>query len=164
MNLKIFTREFLLDVFHYDKETGILFWKNHWHKNKRYLSGREAGCVYKDNNNYYKKITLGNKNQTVHQLIWFLETGKIPKMIDHIDGNGLNNRMSNLREVTNRENLQNRNCHRSGKLVGAHFHKKENCWMSKINIGYTQIFIGRFDTQEEAHQAYLKELKIRGLS
>lgn len=163
MTLELFTRDFLLSVFHYDRETGILFWKNHWHKNKTYLKGKEAGCIYKDHNNYYKKITLANKNQMVHQLIYFLETGEIPEVIDHIDGNGLNNRMSNLRNTTTRNNLQNTKSHRNGKLVGAHFHKKENRWRSAIYIDGVKITLGRFKTQIEAHQRYIKELKTRGL-
>ncbi len=163
MTLELFTRDFLLNIFRYDRETGLLFWKNHWHKNKLYLIGKEAGCIYKDHKNYYKKITLANKNQMVHQLIYFLETGEIPEVIDHIDGNGLNNRMSNLRNITTRKNLQNTKRHRNGKLVGAHFHKKENRWRSTINIQGTKITLGRFKTELEAHERYTQELKTRGL-
>ena len=46
--------------------------------------------------------------------------------------------MSNLRNVTVRQNLQNTKAHRKGKLVGAHFHKKENRWRSCIIINGVQ--------------------------
>lgn len=76
--------------------------------------------------------------------------------IDHINGNSLDNRKSNLRVVTTRENLQNKEDHRSGRLVGTTFKKKEKKWMSQIRFGKTRKFLGYFKTEHEANQAYLK--------
>jgi hypothetical protein len=76
--------------------------------------------------------------------------------IDHINGNSLDNRKSNLRIVTNRENSQNKKEHRSGRLVGATFIKNRKKWMAQIWLGKTHKFLGRFKTEHEAHQAYMK--------
>lgn len=163
MNKAPFTKEFLLQLFDYSPELGILIWKNHWCKNKLYLIGTEAGSIYEDNKIYYKKIKFNNTNYVLHKLIYFLETGIYPTLIDHIDGNGLNNRFSNLREVTFRKNSQNKKIHRYGKLLGASFHKRDQCWRSQIWIDNRKKHLGCFNSELEAHQRYIKELKIRGL-
>lgn len=158
-----FTREYLLQLFHYDRNRGILIWKYHWAKNKQYIIGREAGHIYKDCKVYYKKIYFNGKIYVLHQIIYFLETGKYPKIIDHIDGDGLNNKISNLREVTSRKNSQNRKIHREGKLLGASFHKRDQHWRSQIWIDGRKKHLGSFNTELEAHRAYVDYLKTRGL-
>ncbi len=75
--------------------------------------------------------------------------------IDHINGNSLDNRKSNLRTVTTRENTQNQKIHRSGKLVGTTFDKSTKKWMAQI-FDKKRKFLGRFETEHEAHQAYMK--------
>jgi hypothetical protein len=63
-------------------------------------------CVTKNRNTYYVHRTTCGKTETMHHAI----LGVPPKglMIDHINGNGLDNRKCNLRIVTNRENCQNK--------------------------------------------------------
>jgi hypothetical protein len=63
-------------------------------------------CVTKNRNTYYAHRTVRGKTETMHHAI----LGVPPKglMIDHINGNGLDNRECNLRIVTNRENCQNK--------------------------------------------------------
>lgn len=83
---------------------------------------------------------------------------------DHIDGNGLNNQKSNLRIVTNRQNSQNRkNIIKSSKYVGVYWDKISNKWKSQIRIN-KKIYIGSFDTELEAHNAYLNKLEEIGLT
>ena len=77
-------------------------------------------------------------------------------MVDHINGNSLDNRKENLRIVTNRENMLNTSVHRSGRLFGAIFHKKANKWMSQIRVKGIKKHLGMFKTEHEAHQAYIK--------
>lgn len=83
---------------------------------------------------------------------------KPPKghMVDHKNGNSLDNRKENLRIVTNRENMLNTSVHRSGRLFGAIFHKKANKWMSQIRVNKIKKHLGMFKTEHEAHQAYIK--------
>ena len=158
-----FTREFLLKHFYYCNLTGNLIWKSHWAGNKQYLINKIAGSIKKDGNIFYRDIIFNYKHYTVHRLIYFLETGKWPKTIDHIDGNGLNNKFTNLRELTCRQNAQNHYSHRKGKLVGASFDKTHQRWRSQITIGPKNIRLGCFNTELEAHERYMQELKTRGL-
>jgi hypothetical protein len=78
--------------------------------------------------------------------------------IDHIDGNGLNNCRSNLRIVTRRENMSNCKIHRNGKklskYIGVTFNKITNKWVAQIQIRSRRIYIGSFNTEEEARDAY----------
>lgn len=89
---------------------------------------------------------------TLEKILWFLD-------YDKDSGNPNNNRISNLRDVDNRANQQNRTAHRNGKLVGASFHKKNNKWVSKIVINKKGIYLGCFDTELEAHLRYVKEVE-----
>jgi len=81
---------------------------------------------------------------------------------DHIDGDGLNCRRENIRRVTRRVNLQNMECHRNGKLAGAH-PQKNGKWSATIQFGGNKNrirkFIGYFYSEIEAHQAYMNFCK-----
>ena len=146
--------------FHYDRENGKLYWKNHWDKSvrTRFLH-KEAGTVRLG----YRRIILGLKVYTVHRLIWFIENRSLPTMIDHINGDSLDNRIQNLRTSASRKNQQNQRRHREGKLVGASFHKASQTWRAVVKIEGKQIYLGLFNTELEAHQRYVQELKARGL-
>jgi hypothetical protein len=92
-----------------------------------------------------------------HSIIWVLSTGEdIPQgmEIDHINGNKIDNRIENLRLVTRRGNQQNQKRHRIGKLVGASYCKIQGNWESNIKIDKNKIFLGCYETEQEAHEAY----------
>lgn len=75
---------------------------------------------------------------------------------DHIDGNGLNNRRDNLRLSTKTQN--SRNCRLSSKntsgFKGVHYRPDKRKWDAKISVNNKTIFLGYFDTPEEASDAY----------
>ena len=77
-------------------------------------------------------------------------------MVDHVNGNSLDNRKSNLRIVTNRENQQNRKTHRSGRMLGCCYHKSPKKWRARILVNGHSKHLGYFKTEHEAHQAYLE--------
>lgn len=81
---------------------------------------------------------------------------------DHIDHNGLNNCKSNLRNVTHRQNGQNRGEDKSSKYAGVSWHKVSMKWSARIRINKKRKYLGYFDTELEAHHAYLNELKEIG--
>jgi hypothetical protein len=72
--------------------------------------------------------------------------------LDHRDGDVGNNRIENLREATRREQMQNM---RPGKR-GTSYDGRDNRWNAYIGLDGKRIHLGRFDTEETAHQAYLK--------
>lgn len=75
--------------------------------------------------------------------------------IDHINGNTLDNRRSNLRICTARENSCNKEAHRSGKMVGT-YKTKSGKFAAQIKIEGRLKYIGSYRTEYEAHQAYLE--------
>ncbi len=154
--MKTITREEILWFFEYDRPNGKLYWKNHWYKGVRTrLLGLEAG---RTNDIGYRIILLDGVYHLTHRLIYFLETNLLPENVDHINGDTLDNRFCNLRAASRRKNLSNSYRHRTGKLVGTSFRKKEQCWYSRIRIDKKLIHIGAFETEIEAHQAYMKRL------
>lgn len=110
----------------------------------------------------YCHVRFHNRTSSYHVIVWILANGDIPegKMIDHIDGNRINNNINNLRLVTNRENCQNQTIHRNGHLVGACFDKNANKWRSRVVIDGVQKNLGLFDTELEAHNKYCEALKL----
>jgi hypothetical protein len=82
-------------------------------------------------------------------------TGKFPEQeIDHIDGDGTNNRWENLREATRAQN--NANCRGYNKCGIKGVYQRGPSWIAQISPnGGRSIHLGCFRTPEEAHAAYL---------
>jgi len=79
-------------------------------------------------------------------------------VVDHINGNGLDNRKFNLRICTQQQNVQNSRS--KGKFKGAYDSKEKNRkkrWISKIGLNGKTIHIGHFKTEKEAARAYDKK-------
>ena len=80
-------------------------------------------------------------------------------VVDHIDGDGLNNRRSNLRVVSRAENAKNltgvRSNNTSGYMGVNYEPRYRNKWVATIYVNYKKHIVGRFPTAEEAHQARL---------
>ncbi len=106
-------------------------------------------------NTYYYKVSFRGIEHQYHRIVWVLSTGKdIPEgmWLDHINGDIHDNRIENLRLVTSRENAQNRNAHRDGKLVGSSY--KHNRYSCRIRFGADTVLFGGFLTAEEAELIY----------
>jgi len=103
---KLITQKYLKSLFDYDLKTGIF-------TNKR---GKRVGHIVSTKTEHLKywKIYvnvpgIGPKKMAAHRLAWLYVYGNFPiNEIDHIDRNGLNNSISNLRDVTRVENCANR--------------------------------------------------------
>ena len=126
--------------------------------NYNYTNGKWTVVNNKKNHTEgYCYVGFNGTKVLYHVIIWILSTGKdIPQgmEIDHINGNKIDNRIENLRLVTNRQNQQNRKKHRAGRLVGASYRKGYNDWQSHIAIDKNKIFLGCYKTEQEAHEAY----------
>lgn len=92
-----------------------------------------------------------------HRLMWFWVHGVWPpEMIDHINGNTSDNRIENLRAVSNAVNLQNRRkASAVNKLgfLGVHFARGR--YRASLGVDGKTMNLGRFKTPEEAQEAYL---------
>lgn len=101
------------DAFAYEPATGRLLWAVS--RAARCAVGQEAGSVKTDGR--YRTVVLNGKRLYVHRLVWEIVNGPIPDglCIDHIDGDGLNNRIDNLRVVTLSANQRNRAVNKTSK-------------------------------------------------
>ena len=160
---------FLAECFDYSPDIGALTWKarprTHFlteSKWKRHLSldvGREAGTL---NTHGYRvvRLTYGGSAGLfpVHRVIWTLLNATDASVVDHINGDRSDNRLTNLRELSQSENVRKKAPAKDG-LRGAHFDKARGKWLSQIRVDGSQQFLGRFDTEQEAHEAYLTRLQ-----
>ncbi len=146
------TQERLKELLNYDPETGIFSWA----VSTTYgvVAGRRAGGKYAVG---YRYLSVDKRRYYEHRLAWLYVYGKWPEHeIDHIDGVRDNNAIRNLRDLTHAQNCQNiRKTGKSSGLLGAHFSKKMDCWTANIRVDGKVFYLGVFDTEEEAHAAYL---------
>jgi hypothetical protein len=146
------TQEELKELLDYNPEIGVFIWKVS--NSNRISKGSVAGC---SNSLGYITISVKGKQYYAHRLAWLYVYGEWPKgQIDHINGNRSDNRIENLRNITQRENCQNWGIHREGKLVGSYFNKDSQMWYSQIRIEGVRYNVGSFKTLEEANVKYLQ--------
>lgn len=127
--------------------------------------------AHKDRSKYYAKTHIYKKNGkrttlAMHRLILELAGFDIKnKLTDHKNGDGLDNRLKNLRVATRSQNRvnSNKNKNNSSGYKGVFWHKSENKWISNIRIKGKTIHIGYFNSKEEAARAFDKEsIKYHG--
>lgn len=142
-------RRKLIEFLDYNPETGLFTWKVRYGSA---VKGQIAGCLAHD-----KSIVLRFQKilHRAHRLAWLYVHGSWPKgEIDHVNGNPADNRISNLRDCSRRENTRNVRTHRdtASGLKGAYRDKKR--WTSRICIDGKNVHLGMFDTAEDAAKAY----------
>lgn len=100
-----------------------------------------------------KKYAIKTGGKTMHRLI--MQTPKGMET-DHINGNGLDNRRSNLRICANFQNQMNRKIGKNNTsgFKGVYWDKKNNEWYSSIMFNYKSYYLGRFNERIEAAKAY----------
>lgn len=95
----------------------------------------------------WRILEPSNQEVYIHRLAWKLYYGSYPKgMIDHIDGNGLNNRIDNLRDVSSRDNMRNKAMYKKNKsgITGVRYEKGTGKKLWAASIGNRNI--GRFES------------------
>lgn len=113
--------------------------------------------VVSNHNHGYCRVRFLDRITWYHVVLWILYTGKdIPPnmVIDHINGNKLDNRIENLRMVNQRVNMQNTCKHRKGKVVGCSYHKCTKKYIVQIQIKSINIYLGAYSSLELAQKAY----------
>ncbi len=120
-------------------------------------AGAEAGHRHK--NGRVNIFVLG-KLYRAHRLAWLYVTGVWPiGDIDHINGDPGDNRFANLRDVTKSVNQQNRrasNRDAASGLLGVSWHSIGKKWRATIRVDGKSKYLGLFDDEYAAHEAYLK--------
>jgi hypothetical protein len=124
----------------YDPETGKIFGVY----GKEIISQNTKGYIQ------IKRVSLCG-----HHFAWYMTYGNVDfNVLDHINKNKKDNRISNLRIVTNQQNTFNTNA------KGYSYQKDaKRKWRSEIMVDGKSIYLGRFYTEEEAREAYLEAKK-----
>lgn len=129
----------------YNRHDGTLIWRDGQCK------GEPVGCVVENKaGNQYRFMSIGYRgdscNFMVHQVIWFMCVEHWADEIDHIDGDGLNNQLLNLRPVTRTINNMNhrKQKNNSSGLAGVSFLTVRGKWRAygtehgrQIQLAYT---------------------------
>lgn len=145
------TQENLREWLNYDRDTGIFTVKKvPKHSSKKV--GDTVGSV--DKQSGYFRIKFDSKPYQAHRLAWVYEYGVEPEnMLDHINHNKLDNSISNLRDVTNQENLKNRPMQKNNVTGYTGVNAYRDMWQAVIGIEGKTVHLGTFRTIEEAVQA-----------
>lgn len=143
------------ECFQYNPSTGALYWKV---SRGRVAAGAKVAFVRTDG---YVGVSVDGVRCVAHRVIWAIVYGHHPEhQIDHVNGDRQDNRIKNLRDVPHLVNMQNmrdaQSHNKYGHLLGAHFHKNDRRWRSNINVGGKLVSLGAFDTEQQAHEAYVQ--------
>lgn len=140
-------QEYLKSILDYDPKTGLFFRLSDWR--------RRCLNPVKGSKNKYALISVNGKPYGAHRLAWLYVHGYLPEKpmcIDHIDGNGRNNKIENLRCVSHSENTRNASISRRNKsgIVGVFWCKNQNKWVATITCNRETHKLGLFDDKFEA--------------
>jgi hypothetical protein len=145
------TAEELRSRLEYNPETGLLYWKKGSPR-----AGKEAFTTV--NTRGYKATTFRPRNGpattlSAHRAAWAIHYGEFPSgIIDHINGDKTDNRIKNLRDVTNAENARNSALGRKNKsgVLGVFVHKQTGKWCAQISAFGKHVGLGLFSSQSDA--------------
>ena len=133
------------ELFRYDN--GKLFWTESRGKGAK---GLPAGCA-KDAG--YKCIGVDGKRYYAHRLVWLYHNGYFPENgVDHINRDKGDNRIENLREVSQTCNARNSGNykHNTSGIKGVHFVKNDNLWMARVRVNDKYCYLGESKDFDEA--------------
>lgn len=136
---KVITLDDITSNFHYNPSTGDITLKKHGRRNK---AGATPGYIWKEK---YRYISFQSWRVSAHRLAWIIMTGENPeKEIDHINGNGLDNRWCNLRLVTRSENTRNAKLHVKNKtgVPGVNFTEHEALYRVSVGVNGQCLRLG----------------------
>lgn len=155
------TQERLKELFEYEEATGRL----RRIKNLRELSGGGKGAVgtYPShvNNTGYLQVRIDRKPYLVHRLVYLYHTGELPELLDHINMDKLDNRITNLREANKSQNAQNskKRIDNTSGTKGVSYNITNKAWQVQILANSKRVayksFKGSIDDETVKQEAIL---------
>lgn len=159
-------QEYLKECLDYDPDTGVFTWKrrpeSHFIDSRAFKiwntqnSGKTAGCIAKrpDGKRYILISVKGFRNLYAHRLAWLYINGEIPYdyEIDHINGDGTDNRYDNIRIVSrseNAKNLRKQDRNKTG-VSGVHLYKSDGKFHPEIGVNGKSVKLGSFSNIDDA--------------
>lgn len=155
---KNLTLEYLRECFTYNAETGLLIWNvrpsRHFPNNNdggfnTRFSHRNAGTKLRD----HLAVQVAGDKHYVHRIGWALHYGQYPDgPLDHINGNGFDNRIVNLREVSHEDNTHNQKIRKNNKsgCMGVSYRKDSGKFTARINTPSGRKNIGVYANLDDA--------------
>jgi len=141
------TQERLKECLTYVPATGKFYWRTSRGAARR---GSVAGAIDAYG---YVNVRIDGKLYKAHRLAWLYEHGVWPGgVIDHINNRPSDNRLVNLRDVSQSVNMHNakvRTGSRSG-VAGVRWRADRGCWIATIRVGYVQHYLGSFASVDDA--------------
>lgn len=176
--IKLPSQIYLKERLEYDATTGELTWRL-LSENSSSLpmtlrgirifnsqrAGNTAGHIFKETSGSYAiQLRLDGKSYYAHRIIWKMVTGKDAELIDHEDGNRLNNKINNLRDVSNTINSRNckLHCKNTSGHTGVSWSKTSNKWEAYIWDNSVKYNLGLFVSLEDAISAREEKEKELG--
>lgn len=145
------TVERVRELLNYDPETGLFTWK---HSRGTARKGNLAGYARTtQQGKTYWVIRMDRVSHLAHRLAWVWMYGTVPEdQIDHVDGNGTNNAIANLRTVSLSENMKNKRkqANNTSGVTGVSWEKNSSKWEVRIMIGGKSVYFGRYADFQQA--------------
>jgi hypothetical protein len=144
------TQERLKQLLHYNEGSGEFFWAL---SRRGVKAGKKAGTKHHTG---YIAIKIDYEFYLAHRLAWMWSHGEFPKShIDHINRNKFDNRLANLREVTNKQNHENSGIQKNNATGyrGVSWIESTGKYKAYLHHNKKQIYFGCFKTPEKAFAA-----------
>lgn len=141
------------EALNYDPETGAFTWRKKIAR--KVVVGTACGFLHPEG---YLTISLGGKRSLAHRLAWAMAHGEWPALIDHKNGDKMDNRLCNLRPADKSLNAQNmplKSPRGSTGLRGGHMEKRTGRFIASISIRGRTIYLGAHPSAQAAHAAYV---------
>lgn len=156
------TQELLKQFVHYDPDTGIL---------KRTHAMDRGHNIYEKEfipesvtAQGYRQLGMFKRPRLVHRLAFLYMVGRMPLEVDHINGDRLDNRWCNLREVDSRTNRMNMGVPINNKsgTRGVYWYPRYSKWEVTITVEGKHKYLGRYTEYDEAVRIRLSAEKEHG--